>query len=361
MRAAEIFCVNETFTWLREPLLRRLPDGSLCCAFFTGGRGDGDLRNVVAAIRSADDGETWSGPEVLVSRSDQAAWAPSMFVHGEQAHIFWFTSRDRSRYRKANHILSTGADGRNFDQDRTLAAPWISERGVDVRHGTLLRDGRALLPISWLEPLGGFDPDTWVAPRPSRRYANFGWGGIAQNNLYCVGVMEPNEDFTAFTPHGRICRETPGDELPSVPFFEPAIAELSAGRLALLLRADMTNRLWRADSLDGGRTWSVPVMTDIPNPGSKPRVINLPDGRIVLFHNPNEKDYDDEAAHPHKYRTPLEMWVSDDDLRTWGVKRTLVGAPQLAQYPDGFFDQRSGRIYLVWEDDHTITLAKLAV
>lgn len=27
----QIFRVNQTFTWLREPLLRRLPDGSPCC------------------------------------------------------------------------------------------------------------------------------------------------------------------------------------------------------------------------------------------------------------------------------------------------------------------------------------------
>ena len=40
-QSRQIFRVNQTYTWLREPLLRRLPDGSLCCVFFTGGAGDG--------------------------------------------------------------------------------------------------------------------------------------------------------------------------------------------------------------------------------------------------------------------------------------------------------------------------------
>ena len=350
-----IFCVNETFTWLREPLLRQLPDGSLCCAFFTGGHGDGDLRNVVAAIRSDDDGGTWSDIEILASHPTLAAWAPSMFAHGDRAHLFWFTSADRSRYRKVNHILSTGPDGRTFSEDRIMHEAWLTERGVDVRHGTRLRDGRALLPVAWMEPIGDFDPDTWVDASKNRRYANFGWGGIAQNNDYCVGVMEPDEDFASFVRHGRICVETPGAEIPSVPFFENAIAELSDGSLAMLMRADTTNRLWRSDSRDGGRTWSQPVMTDIPNPGSKPRIINLPDGRIVLFHNPSEKDYDDEGAHPHKYRSPLEMWVSDDDLSSWAPKRTLVAAPKLAQYPDGFYDPAAEAIHLAWEDDVSIS------
>ncbi len=359
MQTKTIYRVNATFTWLREPLFGRLPDGSLCCVFFTGGGHDGDRRNVVAAIRSDDDGATWSEPQVLKRLADQSAWAPSMIVHGGQAHIFWFSSRDGHRYRKVNHLLSTGADGRTFTEDREILAGWNGPRGVDVRHGAVLRDGRVLLPIAWLDPVGDFDPDTWADPGTKTRYGNFGWGGIAQNNVYCVGVMEANAAFTAFTRHGRVCKRMPGWEIPGVPFFENAIADLDGGRLAMLIRADLTNRLWRTDSADGGETWSEPEPTDIPNPGSKPRLINLPDGRIVLFHNPNEKDYDDVTAHGHKYRTPLDMWISEDGMRTWSRKETLVAKPALAQYPDGFYDAAKGCVYLVWEDDRTISFRKI--
>jgi len=41
----------------------------------------------------------------------------------------------------------------------------------------------------------------------------------------------------------------------------------------MLRRADTTNRLWRSDSSDGGRTWSNAYPTGIPNPGSKPRLM----------------------------------------------------------------------------------------
>jgi hypothetical protein len=351
----EIWRVNETYTWLREPLLARLPDGSLCCAFFTGGRGDGDLRNIVAAVRSDDDGETWSEPEVLVSHPSEACWAPSIYARRDRAYLFWFTSRDRHRYRMVNHILATGEDGRTFSHSRRLNLAFNGERGVDVRRGTRLRDSGILLPIAWKEPIREYDPDTWQDRSKAHRYGNFGWGGVAENNLYCVGVMAPNESFTSFTRHGRVFRETPGAELPCVPFFENQIAELSGGNLVMLMRADMTNRLWRSESRDRGHTWSVPVATDIPNPGSKPLVINLPDGRIALFHNPREKDYDDPRPGAiHRYRTPLEMWVSDDDLRSWYLRETFVAAPAVAQYPDGFCDRRSSKIYVAWEDDRAI-------
>jgi len=364
MEERVIFAVDSTYTWLREPLLARLPDNSLCCVFFTGGSADGDIKNIVAAARSDDDGETWSYPEVLAARPDRSAWAPSVFSCKEKTYVFWFTSKDWERYRKVNHILSTGPDGRSFTEDRVLKEDWITELGVDVRRGTLLRDGRVLLPIAWMEPVGEFDPDTWQKSQVlDHRYGNFGHGGIAENNVYCVGVMEPNDDFTSFTPYGRVCKETPGGELPCQPMFENTIAQLSGrGRLAMLIRGDMSNRLWRSDSQDGGRTWSEPYVTDIPNPGSKPLIINLPDGRIVLFHNPNEKDYDDTSTGAlHKYRTPLEMWVSEDDMQSWCLRKTLVAAPTLAQYPDGFFDTDSRSIYLVWENGRMIYFDRIRI
>lgn len=347
----EIFTANEEYPWFRDPYLARLPDGSLCCALLTGGSGDGALRNIVAGIRSDDNGASWSDMEVLMELPDRACSITSLFRSGDRAFLFCLSSTDAHRYRCQTHALATGPDGRTFSRDHVLDDPWITERGVDVRNGTHLPDGRVLLPAAWKEPIGDFDPDTWQSSEALfYRYNNFGWGGIAQNNIYCGGVVEPNEDFTQFLRHGRICKETPDAELPCQPIFEPTIAVLSDSRLAMLIRGDMSNRLWRADSEDGGRTWSDLQITDIPNPGSQPRIVNLPDGRIVLFHNPNEKDYDDTSAEAvHRYRTPLEMWVSADGMHTWRTKTTLVAAPTIAMYPDAFYNAADDQIYLVWE------------
>ncbi|MBN2296779.1 MAG: exo-alpha-sialidase [Pirellulales bacterium] len=112
-----------------------------------------------------------------------------------------------------------------------------------------------------------------------------------------VGVLEPNNDFTSFVRYGKIAAE-------GILLFENTIANLSDGKLAMLIRGEGKENvcLWRADSRDGGKTWSEPYVTDIPNPGSKPRIINLPDGRIVLFHNPNRKDYSDPNVNRNHHR-----------------------------------------------------------
>ena len=226
--------------------------------------------------------------------------------------------------------------------------------------GVTLRSGRVLLPAAWHEDVDASvaDDDIVLDDSSRKRLANVGGARIVNKISYC-GVVEPNRDFTDFTLYGRVCHLTPGGELPSVPLFENQIAERSDGSLAMLIRGDLTNRLWRSDSYDGGHHWTDPVPTNIPNPGSKPLIINLPDGRIVLFNNPSEKDYDDTAAHHHAYRTPLTMWVSDDDMAHWSIKRTLVEAPRIAQYPDGFYDQDWKAIYLCWEDDREVSFARI--
>jgi hypothetical protein len=124
----QIFRVNQTFKWLREPLLRRLPDGSLCCVFFTGGAGDGHIRNVVAAIRSDDDGKTWSDVEILAGRPNQGCWAPSMFVHKNKAHLFWFTKSTGFRDMTNRLMMWVSSDGmQSWYLKRTIvSAPKIA-------------------------------------------------------------------------------------------------------------------------------------------------------------------------------------------------------------------------------------------
>ncbi len=354
-----IFQVNDTYRWLREPLLMRLPDGSLFCEIFTGDpQGDGGKDNIIAAIHSHDDGQTWSELE-LIKRSDEyGCWASSVHATDDAGYIFWWTlERDRSE--ATNHLLCVSADGKTWT-DRLIMQNWNGKNAMDIRRGVQLRDGRTLLPVAWHEPINKHIADDEIAlsPEKAMRLANLGGARIVNKIAYC-GVLEPNEDFTEFKRHGRICRLTPDSIIPCTPFFENQIAELSDGSLAMLIRGDLTNRLWRSDSSDGGYTWSEPVITEIKNPGSKALVINLPDGRIVLVHNPSEKDYTDSTSHHHRYRTPLELWVSDDDMKTWSVKMTLGAAPDVAQYPDGFYDPTTGMIYLVWEDDYRVFFQRL--
>jgi hypothetical protein len=96
---------------------------------------------------------------------------------------------------------------------------------------------------------------------------------------------------------------------------EPAIFKRPGGELVMVLR-DMHNSFRSLASLsrDGGRTWTVPTPTDMPDSGSMQSAGNLPDGTAYLINVP--------ARHSDT-RVPLAITLSDDGRtfdRAWVVR-----------------------------------------
>ena len=121
---------------------------------------------------------------------------------------------------------------------------------------------------------------------------------------------------------------------------EPTVIRLSDGRLAMLLRFDYTGKLCVSYSSDDGLTWSEPMQTEIPNPTNKVKLMPMGDGRIALIHTPNPN-------HGMANRTPLELWISDDDMKTWSEKISIWDLDGWISYPDGFIE--NGVLYLAVE------------
>lgn len=100
----------------------------------------------------------------------------------------------------------------------------------------------------------------------------------------------------------------------------------------MIIRTDrLGGVLFDAKSGDGGKTWpEFARKTDIPNPGSSATLHPLGGDAVALLHNPN-------PAH----RSPLALWVSFDEMKTWLYQRVLVaessdGPAGRRNYPDGF-------------------------
>lgn len=109
-------------------------------------------------------------------------------------------------------------------------------------------------------------------------------------------------------------------------------------------------RLQVAESRDRGETWTAGVDSEIPNPGSGADVIALRDGTWAYLGNDTEKG-----------RHSLAVWLSDDEGRSWKVRRHLelaeaeagssFGYPSLIQSRDGslhasysFHEKKGGAI-----------------
>jgi len=169
-------------------------------------------------------------------------------------------------------------------------------------------------------------------------------------NIWCAGVPYCESGFLRSLDGGKHYKRHTACQMDMSKgwiWSEPTLAELSDGTIVMLLRRyensiEGGGFLYRCDSKDFGVTWSDVYQTDIPNPSNKPRLFQLDKGRIALIHTPN----------PEK-RYPLQLWISDDDMKTWGSKTTLADFPGSYSYADGFYED--GHIKFVIEHNrHTI-------
>ena len=82
--------------------------------------------------------------------------------------------------------------------------------------------------------------------------------------------------------------------------------------------------------------------TDIPNPNNKPKLVDLKNGEIALLNTPGN-------GVGFKYRTPLEIWISDDGMKTWYYKKRITDFPGWLSYPDGFYERTTDEILFTFE------------
>ena len=68
------------YQYAREPVLRRMPNGSLIVTALSGGPKEPHEDNFVLITRSDDDGATWSEPEILFQHGERAVWVTEIFT-----------------------------------------------------------------------------------------------------------------------------------------------------------------------------------------------------------------------------------------------------------------------------------------
>ena len=297
-----------------DQMLRILPGGEWVVMFMTGGAGEPELANHIVLSRSEDEGRTWSAPEVVLRYDDRACLPSELIVDAERLLAFVYTHDGGFGDWRCRTIESV-------DAGRTWSAPAPLE---PYPRNTFVRN---LCEASWGE---------WVLPVQTYRPPE----GVVERRA----LLRHGYNGALITADGGESWERSELVGPTAGWAENNIVELSDETLAMLIRADGTGRLLRSDSSDRGRTWSDPVATEIPNPGSKFRLHRLSDGRICLVHNPSPVTRD-----PSLRRNPLALWVSDDDMETWGHRRVLTDFPGMLAYPDGVVDEAERYVHFAFD------------
>lgn len=310
-----------------EPILRRMDDGDLLCVCQCGDVTEPAPGNRVYCFRSHDNGESWSSPYSIYPECGQAVYLTEVMVLNGVVSVF--LQIHNGRFLNMRCVVMESCDcGRTWTD---AGEPPFYPSFCFVRGMLRLRNGEILLPCQHF-PISKEENVRLVIA--NHNITDF----RKQKSMMDAQIDHLESNVIISADGGRTYRHFKG---PSIAIHgdtgrdwtwtEPTVAQLSDGRLVMLLRVNGTGRLWRSESLDNGRTWSNPVITDIPNPGNKPKLIQLPEGKIALIHTPNEKI-------GMENRMPLAIWISDDDMQSWKDKRIISDFPVYYCYPDGFYE-----------------------
>lgn len=335
-----IFQKDEQWTHGREPVLRRMPDGSLTCLIYSGGKREPDPGNLALIVRSNDDGRTWTKPEIMFKHDSRCTWPTEIFTEGPRPFAVIQTFQYNAFYTELRAFQTfTDDNGKTWSEPQTIKG---TPPNFCVRQGKVLSNGEWLFPVYWMEQDGG-----WNWPSEGAFLWKHGW-------RFSSGVIRSCDQGKTFTLSGYLHADSN--------LWEPEVIELEPGHLLMFIRCCKAGVLWKSESFDFGANWSPAEPTDIPNPGTKLVMFKV-DGKVVLVSNMDD------------CRRKLSLWVSSDSCRNWDKKLLLAEVPmaepdvtdvdnQFNQlpwicYPHGFVDEKQQLLYLALDSVATHFLVKI--
>jgi predicted neuraminidase len=103
---------------------------------------------------------------------------------------------------------------------------------------------------------------------------------------------------------------------------QPTLFETEDGRVVALMRSRDPRKVCRAESKDGGKTFTPAEETELPNPSTGLDVVKAGPRELFLIYN-----------HTPIGRAPLSLAKSTDDGKTWKKVRDLETEPGEYSYP----------------------------
>lgn len=282
-----------------EGSFARLKDGTILFAYsqYVGEQWQDHAPSNIALVRSIDEGETWSEPEVVATAEELGAgnlMSVSAIRQADGRIGFYFLAKlfDPGKEGTLEGVYSVICrlltdDGIHFEKQRCgFSAPkgyYVFNNDRIIR----LSDGRLVYPAAYMDKLSHFVSTVFIS----------------------------EDDGASFFIH---------ETLLDLPFpnkrglEEPGILQHKDGRIRLWMRTDIGYQ-FESYSDDNLKTFSAPAPSVFTSPRSPMEMEYGPDGALYAVYNPIP-DYNGREASRESFRgrDPIVIRKSTDDGKTWG-------------------------------------------
>jgi predicted neuraminidase len=299
-----IFGDDREFASCHASTLILLENGDILTAWFGGTKeGAPDVSIWMSRLRYGW-GAGWQKPLKIADTPEIANWNPVLFRHSD-GRIFLFYKEGVNPRAWHTMVKYSDNDGKSFSESEELFPGDIGGRGPVKNKPVILMNGDIVAPASIEEPLWDCFFDISKD------------GGESWETSFFVPIQRVSDtedlEYDPYNCHGK-------------GLIQPTIWESEPGHIHALMRST-SGAIFRSNSIDSGKTWSVAYRTGLPNNNSGIDLVKLSNGGLVLAYNPVK------SAVTSGYRTPLILSYSADNGQTWERIFTLEDESGEYSYP----------------------------
>ncbi|MBN2093649.1 exo-alpha-sialidase [candidate division KSB1 bacterium] len=287
---------TEKFPSCHASTIVELPDGGLMVAWYAGSEEGAKDVAVLVSRRDADSSE-WSEPVVLADTPEKPEGNPVLWVTPENQLRLYYMTMERDGWETCQMKAIHSDDGGRTWSEPILLEP---ELGFMLRNKPIcLMNGDIILPI--------YD---------ERKWASLFWISSDKGQTW-----QKTENLLS----------EPGN-------IQPTVIQSADGSLFSLMRTGKRGgRLWQATSIDNGRTWTIPVQSQLRNPNAACDMVKLINGLVVLVFNDSKQG-----------RANLNVAISKDEGKTWQANYFLeTQSHKEFSYP-AIIQTRDGKIHITY-------------
>lgn len=302
MEQGEIFKARKYFSDSHASTIVKMPDGNLMSAFFAGPcEGDKDVR----IWYSIYDGNEWSEPEQMASDDKVAHWNPVLVNYGTYVRLYYKVGMEIPYW--VTKYTDSYDCGKTWTEPQELVPGDTSGGRGPVKNKVLVTsDGKIIAPAS-------SEQGTWKA-----------FFDISEDG----GNTWTKTDFI-------VAKDSKGKD---VGMIQPTLWEDKDGDIHAMFRTK-AGWIYRADSTDGGYTWSEAYATELMNNNSGIDCVTTDNGWLWLVHTPAGM----------KVRNRLILSVSKDNGETWEDVTTLEESINLfAEYSYPAIIAEGNNLYITY-------------
>ncbi len=254
--------------------------GKLLAAWFGGTR---EGAKDVQIWASTFDGKKWSEPAVMGTEPGQPCFNPVFFKTAKGTLHLWYKAGPKPD-NWTGFSRTSSDNGKTWTKPEMMPAGYygpVRAKPIQLANGTILAGTSVESFRNWTPYVdrSADDGKTWTRSNP----------------------------FPVPEKFGQI---------------QPTLFEGKDGKVVALMRSRNPRVVCRAESKDGGATFTPAEETELPNPSSGIDAVRTKDGDVFLIYNPTALS-----------RSPISLARSTDDGKTWKKVRDLETEPGEFSYP----------------------------